>query len=238
MAEAKINREYLLRMCGVSAFMVAICVWSLYDGYVAWPRKNTEFDQVRSSLQATNLTARAWLAKTGENGETPLSEFYSAKGLVAPPKLIRKIDEYKMADNLPGELVNQGREREKQALKHIFESPLYSPSDLQGQLVMAVITALVAGWILFLVIREIPKVYIAGETDLSGSGFGDNRFKYDDIQSMDWKLWDKKGIVKLLFKSGKSYTLDGWHFKGVKDVVETVVENRPDLGRKTASQES
>ena len=39
MAEARINKEYLLRMCGVAAFMLAICLWSLYDGFVAWPEK-------------------------------------------------------------------------------------------------------------------------------------------------------------------------------------------------------
>ncbi len=229
MAEAKINKEYLLRMCGVSAFMVAICIWSLYDGFVAWPNKNSEFERVRPALQETNLVARAWIAKTGENGETPLGLVFAKEGMKTPSKLVRKIDEYKMADNLPQELIKQGRERERDALKHIFSEPLYSPGDLQGQVVMAVIAALAAGWILLSVLPRIPKVFVADEEGLHGSGFGEIPLEYADIESMDWKLWDKKGIVKVTVKGGVLYVLDGWHFNGVKEVVETIVEQRPDL---------
>lgn len=216
-------------MCGVSAFMVAICIWSLYDGFVAWPNKNAEFEKVRPVLQSTNLVARAWISKIGENGETPLDLVFAKEGLKTPSKLVKKIDEYKMADNLPQELIKQGREREREALKHIFSEPLYSPGDLQGQVVMAVITALVAGWILLSVLPRVKKVFVADESGLYGSGFGDSPLKYDDIESMDWKLWEKKGIVRVTFKGGALITLDGWHHTGIKEVVETIVEQHPEL---------
>ena len=218
-----------MRMCGVAAFMAAICIWSLYDGFVAWPNKNSEFERVRPALQATNLVARAWIAKTGENGETPLDLIFAEEGLKTPSKLIKKIDEYKMADNLPQELIKQGREREREALKHIFSEPLYSPGDLQGQVVMAVITALVAGWILLSVLPRIKKVFVADDKGLHGSGFGDNPLKYADIESMDWKLWDKKGIVRVTFKGGAQIALDGWHYKGISEIVDAIVEQRPEL---------
>ncbi|MFO7936316.1 MAG: hypothetical protein R6V06_01760 [Kiritimatiellia bacterium] len=231
MAKAKINREYLLRMCGVAAFMLAICVWSLYDGFVAWPERNEEFERVRSVLQATNLTARAWLAKTGENGMTPLDEIFAAEGLETPSKLVRMIDEYKMADNLPPDMADSERARERKALAQIFAHPLYSEEDLTEQVVMAFITVSVAGWILLLVLIRLRKVYIADENALYGSGFGGVHIEYDDIDSIDWKLWDKKGIVKLKFKNGKSCTLDAWHYNGIKDVVDAVIVQRPDLKR-------
>ena len=102
---------------------------------------------------------------------------------------------------------------------------------------MAIITALVAGWILFSVIPRINKVFVADENDLHGSGFGNDIIEYDDIKSIDWKLWDKKGIVKLILENNTSCTLDSWHFKGIKGVVETIVEKRPDLGQSSGNRD-
>lgn len=229
MTEAKINKEYLLRMVGVAAFMLAICIWSLYDGFVAWPEKNREFERVRPTLLSTNLSAKAWLAKTGAEGESPLDLVFAEAKLKKPARLVKKIDEYKMADNLPQELLAQGREREKEALKHIFENPLYGPGDLQGQLVMAVITTLVALWVVLSFLPKLKKCYVADDSTLHGSGFGGEPIKYSDIESMDWKLWDKKGIVKVTVKGGSQYVLDGWHFKGIKGIVDRIIEQRPDL---------
>jgi threonylcarbamoyladenosine tRNA methylthiotransferase MtaB len=62
---------------------------------------------------------------------------------------------------------------------------------------------------------------VADEEGLHGSGFGEIPLEYADIESMDWKLWDKKGIVKVTVKGGVLYVLDGWHFNGVKEVVLT-----------------
>ncbi len=216
-------------MCGVAAFMAAICIWSLYDGFVAWPNKNSEFERTRPALQGTNLMARAWIAKTGENGRSPLDLIFSQQGLKTPSKLVKKIDEHKMADNLPQDLSREERERERVALAHIFSEPLYSSDDLQGQVVMAAIAALVAGWILLLVTPRISKVFVADQNGLHGSGFGGISLKYADIESMDWKLWDKKGIVRVKINNGALFILDGWHYKGIGEIVKTIVEHRPDL---------
>jgi hypothetical protein len=234
MTEAKINKEYLLRMVGVAAFMLGISIWSIYDGFVAWPEKNREFEAVRPMLLSTNLSAKAWLAKTGAEGQSPLDLVFAEAKLKKPSKLVKKIDEYKMADNLPQELLAQGREREKEALKHIFENPLYGPGDLQGQLVMAVITALVALWVALSFIPKLSRRFIADESGLHGSGFGGELIKYSDIDSMDWKLWDKKGIIKVTVRGGAQHTLDGWHFNGIKGIVDLIIEQRPDLGRADA----
>ena len=216
-------------MTGVSLFMAAICIWSLYDGFVAWPRKNSEFDQVRPALLATNLSARAWLSKTGANGATPLDQLFAGHKLPTPKKLVRNIDETKIPENLPESQLTPFRERESKALQRIFESPLYSEGDLKGQVVMAVISALVSLWVALAFVPKIRRRYVADDTGLHGNGVGAGLIRYDDIASMDWKLWDKKGIARICLKDDTRYTLDCWHFNGMKDVVETILEHRPEL---------
>ena len=229
MVEAKINREYLLRMAGVTLLMLGICLWSLYDGFVAWPEKNRDFAMVRPSLLSTNLTAKSWLEKSGEDGATPLDLYFAAQSLKTPSKLVKKIDEAKMALNTPDNMVVQYRERERDSLKKIFEGNIYDKHALQGQFVMAGITALVALALLFSFTGKISRRFAADESGLNGSGFGGKTINYADIESIDWKQWDKKGIVKLSVKGGAVYTLDGWHFAGITEIVDEIVKQCPGL---------
>jgi len=233
MAEAKINREYLLRMAGVAVFMFGICLWSLYDGLVAWPEKNREFDRVRPALLATNLTAKVWISRVGEHGHSPLERCFAAHELKTPSRLVKKINEFKMPDNSDESMIAQSRERERSSLKGIFEGSLYDKHDLQGQIVMAVLTALAALSVVCSFAVKIPRRYVTDINGLSGSGFGIKTINYDDIESIDWKKWDKKGIVRLSVKGGEVHILDGWHFSGINEIVDTIVKQRPELGMET-----
>jgi hypothetical protein len=38
MIRLKINSEYAMRICGVGLLMLAISIWSAYDGKVGYPR--------------------------------------------------------------------------------------------------------------------------------------------------------------------------------------------------------
>jgi len=233
MATAKINKEYALRMAGVSFLMMAICVWSLYDGLVAWPQKNGDFVKVRPDLLSTNLTAKVWLAKTEVDGSSQLDLVFSRHGLKVPSKLIKKIDEVKTPVNVPAEVIAKYRERERESLQKIFEEDIYNQQALQGQFVMAGITALAALAVLFSFTGKLSKEFCADDAGLSGSGFGGDIINYADVVSIDWKQWDKKGIVKLSVKGEAVFTLDGWHFAGMSGVVDEIVRQRPDLGRVT-----
>ncbi len=233
MVEAKINKEYALRMAGVTLLMLGICLWSLYDGIVAWPRKNQEFAGVRPALLATNLSARAWLSRSGGEGRTELELLFSSYNLKPPARLIKKIDEAKSAASVPESLMAQARERERETLKKTFEGEVYDRQDLQGQFVMAALTALAAVIILFSFAGKISKCYVADDIALSGSGFDGRTINYADIESIDWKQWNKKGIVKISVTGGALYTLDGWHFAGITPVVDKIVGQRPDLAQES-----
>jgi hypothetical protein len=229
MSDAKINKEYLLRMLGVALFMVVVTLWSLYDGLVAWPRVNDEYAQARPALLATNLTAKAWLAPTGAGGVTPVERIFAAQNLKTPKKLIRRINEAKSPENLSADELAPFRERERRFLRNIFEEPLYSPGDLQGQFVMAAIAAVAAFLIGVAVIPKVKRCYHSDDQGVHCSVFNPPLLSYADIESIDWKLWDKKGIVKLNSKEGSRHTLDSWHFNGIKEIVADIIEHRPDL---------
>ncbi|MDR2849680.1 MAG: hypothetical protein LBW77_03945, partial [Verrucomicrobiota bacterium] len=101
MAEAKLNKDYALRVLGVGVMLVGICAWSLYDGSVAWPRCNEDMARVRPALLATNLTAEAWL-ETGEGMASCLDEAFNAQGVAkAPSKLVRKLGELRIPASAP-----------------------------------------------------------------------------------------------------------------------------------------
>ena len=225
MAEAKLNREYALRMAGVGALMVGMSVWSLFDGKVAWPNKNAELERARPALLATNLTAEAWVARE-EGGASPLEEVFRKAGSAVPSKLVKKLGELR----LPASSEEMASLREEQAkrVRQLFEGAVYSQHDLQAQFVQAGVTLALGLWAFALVGFKVPRRYVADASGLSGSGVGDP-VPYADIQSADWAKWDDKGIVTLKLKSGSTLRLDGWHFAGMTGIVDEILRARPDL---------
>ncbi len=234
MAEAKLNREYALRIMGVGAMMVGMCVWSLFDGVKAWPQKNRDLEQVRPVLLATNLTAEAWIAR-GDEG-SPLATVFLEKGVKVPSKLVKKLGELK----LPKSSENMAELREAQAkqVRKLFEGQVYGEHDLTSQFVQAAVT-LVLGLLAFAAVgRKARRRYVADETGLHGSGFGGQRLAYEDIAKIDWSKWDEKGIVTLTLKSGVACKLDGWHFAGITGIVDEIRRHRPDLAATVTRSET
>jgi hypothetical protein len=233
MVEAKLNREYAVRVLGVGALMVGICVWSVYDGCAGYPRQNRLLEQVRPALLATNLTAEAWLAREdGEAGRSRLDEAFAEMGGKAPAKLSLKLSELKVPDTAPDR--DTARAAQMARVRKTLEEPVYSAKDLNSQLGMAAITLTLGLWAFVGVALKARRRFRADESGLSGSGIGGPPVAYGDIQSADWAKWDEKGIVKLALKTGGRLTLDGWHFTGVTGLVDELVKHRPDLGPEVA----
>lgn len=226
MAEAKLNREYALRMMGVGALMVGMCVWSVYDGTVAWPRKNVELERVRPALLATNLTAEAWIARE-EGGSSALDEAFRKTGAAAPSKLVKKLGELRLPKT--SENMAELRKRQAKGVRDLFEGAVYSAHDLSGQFIQAAVTLALGLWAFALVGLKARRRYVADETGLRGSGVGGQAIAYGDLAAIDWAKWDEKGIVTLKLKSGRTLRLDGWHFAGMTGIVDAITRARPDL---------
>jgi len=224
---AKLNREYALRLIGVGTMMVGICLWSIYDGAVAYPKINATLESARGELLATNLTVTAWLER-GEDEKTPLDLVFVKLGKRTPSKLVKKMGELK----LPKEMANDTASREAQAkhLVELFKKPVYSNQDLTTQFVQAGIT-LVLGLLAFGVIAfRSTRCYIADEQGLSGTGVGPKPLAYQDIKAIDWSRWQDKGIVRLTRADQQVLTLDGWYYAGITQLVDEIIKHRPELG--------
>lgn len=226
MAEARLNREYALRMAGVGVMMVGMCVWSLYDGMAAWPRVNREMEAARPALLATNLTADAWLA-AGDSGRALIHEAFAAQGLKAPSKLIRKLGELKVPERAADRVALQAAQAPRVA--KLFEGPVYSGHDLQTQFVQAAVTAALGLLAFAAVGAKARRRFVADGRGLSGSGVGPAPVAYGEIERIDWGKWEEKGIAVLTLKGGARLRLDGWHFTGMTGVVEEIRGHRPDL---------
>jgi len=227
MAEAKLNREYAVRVAGVGALLTGICLWSLYDGLTAWPRQNRVMERVRPALLATNLTAEAWLVQDEGYRGTLLDAAFRAQGEKAPAKLVRKLGELRIPDSAPDR--DAARAAQLEQVRKTLEQPVYSARDLQTQFVQAAVTLALALCTFAAVGLKAFRRFVADDTGLHGSGVGARTIGYDEIRSVDWARWDEKGIVRLALKNGRRLTLDGWHFAGMTGIVEELLRHRPDL---------
>ena len=160
MAEAKLNREYALRVLCVGALMFGVCVWSVYDGKVAWPRINAQMETARPDLLATNMTAEAWM--TYEDGATPLMRVFAKHQAQVPKKLVKKVGELRLPNR-----VTENRDAQRVALmkkvQEVFEAPVYSAHDLTGQTVQAVIALLLGAMALWAVLAKRGKRFVADD---------------------------------------------------------------------------
>lgn len=224
MVEAKLNREYALRIAGVGLLMTGICVWSLYDGLVAWPRVNRELDVVRPALLESGLSTEEWL-KRDDDGQTSLQAAFADAGFKAPSKLVKKVGELRAAAGSPA----LSHEKQAERLQKLFSAPAYTRRDLKTQFVQAGVT-LCLGLAAFLsLIAKARKRYVADSTGLSGSAIGSAPVAYVDIAGIDWSRWDEKGIVVLRLQNNRRLKFDGWHFAGMTALVDEIVKHRPDL---------
>jgi len=234
MAEAKLNREYVNSRLGVGAFMVACCVWSLYDGLVGWPQKNAAMEKARPLLLGTNLTVTAWIAQD-DNGDDALVRLFRQTGGNVPGKLIGKIKELELPSTLANDTISL--ERQSAQLRKLFEAPVYSDGDVQTQWWQAGITMLL-GLLAFAAIgRKANMRFIADDHGMSGNGFGPQTLAYEDITAINWAKWAEKGIIVLTFNSGKAVKLDGWHFSGMKGIADEIRKHRPDLAPDAPDEE-
>lgn len=226
MVEATLNREYALRMIGVGAMLVMIGLWSIYDGTTAWPKVNADLALVRPELLATNLTAEVWIERQ-EDGTTQLGSYFLKAGVKMPSKLVKKLSELRLPEARAKDTVAVAQQQ--QMVRMLFEKPIYSEHDLRTQWIQAGLALSLSILPFLAVLLKVGRRFYADESGLSGSGFGHRTISYTEIEAIDWRKWEDKGIAVLRLKTGEKMTLDGWHFSGMVALVKTITAKRPDL---------
>lgn len=227
MALAKLNKEYAVRLCGVGAIMVALSVWSVYDGLVAWPKVNEDLAAVRPVLLegcAKGVSPDLWLSAPQDESDTfLLAKVYADHGKKVPKHLVQELS----AITKP-----EGNDRESRLIRaneaaKLFKEDVYPKPKLTSQYVQALIT-LVLGLLAFRAVWSKKGIcYEVDEVGLRGSGFGAEPLAWDDIAKVDWAKWAEKGIVALHAKDGRRFVLDGWHFAGMKPIAAEIEKHFP-----------
>ncbi len=227
MATAKLNREYAVRMCGIGAIMLALSVWSIYDGAVAWPKVNAELAAVRDELVAgcrAGITPEEWLSAPDAETQTyRLQAVFAAQG-TQPPRYL--VQELRATTQPPGDDADARTIRAAEA-ESLFMKPVYSDAKLKGQYIQAAVTLLLAFLAFAAVLAKRKTVYVADDTGLSGTGFGASQVPWDAVASVDWAKWDEKGIIGLQLKDGRRFKLDGWHYAGMRPVADVIRSHFP-----------
>ena len=232
MITASLNREYATRMIGVGAILLGLAVWSLYDGAIAWPRANANLAKVRQilvdSCKKGGVTPEAWLATAEDRpGTFLLKEVFAKEGLPLPRSLVMEVSEI----THPEGNSEEARRARAKAAAELFSRDLYPSGKCRGQFVQAAVLILLALLAFRAVWAKRGIEYSVDDAGLSGSGFGKAPIPWADVTSVDWSRWDAKGIVAVVTTGGKRHVLDGWHFRGVRDIVAELEKRFPREGK-------
>lgn len=228
-ATAKLNREYAWRLAGVGMLMVAMMLWALYDGLVAYPRQNSRYAEVRPVLVEMGLTAGE-LVKTADDGLSVYEQVFLERGISVPKDAfgrLKTLNEQAQARSVPEGQAESFRRQLIEETRQLLEREVRSSHDINSQFVMAGI-ALLAAVVAFTVLYiRSRRCFRATESGLEG--FTDESLPYSVIEEVDWSRWQEKRIVVFVLADGRRFTLDGWHYGGAEEFVEMVLEQRPDL---------
>jgi len=235
MIKTTINSEYRFRMAGVAVVIAAMGAWFVYDGAIGYPKKNEAHAIFAAALQALQQEgeppkAAEWL-KENDDGEPYIEQFARGAGV----KLASSKIEYVKSTQAKVEAVfNKEPDKEKAAAKAgeieaaltaKLMSPLYNETDLNTQFGFAVVFFLFAGLLIGMVAARARVTFTA---DDEGLGRNNERFAYAELTSIDWAQWHDKHIARFAF-GATGWTLDGWHYANVDDIVAKVLEHRKDF---------
>lgn len=235
MAEAKLNKDYAIRLGLVGAIMVGLAAWSVYDGAIAWPKENERLAEVRPALLegcANGVASEMWLSPLVKAGDDPesaerrpslLNQVYARKGWTPPSRLVQELSSITQP---VGDDSEARRLRAEQAAR-LFSEAVYSRQKLQSQYIQAAATLVLGALAFAAVLSKRKTVYVVDDDGLRGGGFGPETIPWSDVKSADWSKFNEKGILSIDLASGHRVKLDGWHFKGVRDIAAEVQKRFP-----------
>ena len=235
--EARINKEWAVRLVIIAVMFIGGGAWFLYDGLVKYPEINRRFllthfpvvnDEVMDPPEGVELDqwrpdAQKWL---GMNVHYPqyMSEF---------------VWQTKVKQRLA--LIEAKGYDARQYDPTLYEGTPPGMSDLPAepkqdwaQLIIAAccfpIGLLAVLWLIGHARRRIVA-------DDEGVHFAGQTIRYDEITEIDRTRWDSKGIV-VLIAGERRMKLDDWKFRGADRVLQRVDERRPGGGAEDPQETS
>jgi len=237
MIKTTINNEYRLRMTGVALVIAAMGAWFVYDGAIGYPNKNKEHAvfvekllELREQMEGELPKAAEWLKENGA-GERYIEQFAREAGVKLPSI---KIEDIKSIQSKIESVHNTEPDTKKaavEAARHenvladkLAQAP-YDDTALMTQFGFALVFFAFAGLLIGMVVARARVKFTADDDSLARNN---ERFAYSELTGIDWKEWHDKHIVRFVFGDHK-WTLDGWHYAHVDDIVTQVLAKRKDF---------
>ena len=106
-----------------------------------------------------------------------------------------------------------------------FETELHTQKQraIDRQLQFAGLTGLAAIIIALGVLRNKRRTLEWDDTQMCGSLTGGTPLAFADVERIDTKRWESKGILVVYAKDGRHMILDAWHHLGVKELAEKLL---------------
>lgn len=215
-----------MRMCLVGALMAGLSAWFIYDGAIGYPNANAALAAVRPALLADcgrGLTPEEFLEPSDAAGGTLLRKRFAEAGLALPRMLHQNLSEITNPEGNDPE----ARARRSEQAARLFSGELFPRDKRMGQFAMAAVMALFAILAFAAVLAKRGVEFTADDSGLGGNGVGPSPLPWEDVSSVDWSRWKSKGIVTVKASGGRRVVLDGWHFKGVREIAAEIERRFP-----------
>jgi hypothetical protein len=190
--EPRISKEWAIRLVILGVVLIGYGCWSLYDGFIAYPREN----------QLYELTH--W--KDGENWYSYLERSPAGVSEQAFEREVRqKIEEAGFDPTLYDEPAEVSDLEPRGYWSYIF-----------AQYVQAAI-CLPLGILSFVWLIKDSRYSLRADAD--GFVVRNKRYRYDQVAKIDRQKWAKKGIADIEMRDGSRVRIDDWKYPGSEAVL-------------------
>ena len=109
-----------------------------------------------------------------------------------------------------------------------FEIELHTQKQraIDRQFQFAGLTGLAAVIIALGVLRNKRRTLEWDDSQMCGTLTGGTPLAFADVERVDTKRWESKGILVVYAKDGRSLVLDAWHHTGVKEIAEKLLPGK------------
>jgi len=237
MIKTTVNNEYRLRMTGVALVIAAMGAWFVYDGAIGYPNKNKEhtvfvekLQELREQMEGELPKAAEWL-KENDAGERYIEQFAREAGVKLPSLKIEDIKSTQAKVEGVHNTEPDARKAAAEAARHentLVEKLMQLPYDDTALMTQFAFAVIFFAFAVLLVGMVVARARVKFTADDEGLARNNQRFAYSELTDIDWKEWHDKHIVRFVF-GGSKWTLDGWHYANVDDIVAQVLAKRKDL---------
>ena len=236
MITTSINSEYRFRMAVVAAVIAAMGGWFVYDGAIGYPNKNRESRKFAEKVYALKEAGefpspKAWLKDEAGDGVTRIEAWARSNDVKVANSVMTaikdadaRIDKIYQTEADKKAALEKVAKHEEQMYETMIKTP-YSKTELKTQFGCAGFCFFFA---LFLIGVLARRSFTRFTADDEGIARNRERFAWKDLTEIDWADWHTKHIVRMLFGE-RLWTLDGWFYARVDDIVALALEKRKDF---------